>query len=383
MYTVLPTHTEIAGVTLASVGILLSANRFIRLFLNGPIGILTDRWPRRWIFVPAVFLGALSTAIYALSNSFLPLFSGRLLWGVAWSGLWISGNAIVLDISSRHERGRNVGIYYLSFSLGAATGSILGGVLTDWLGYHRAMGVSASLTLLGAIVALLFLPETSESTVERQHADVKNISEPSATTDWKQLISASGLLGVNRFVMAGILLATFGLFLAQLLGETIVVANRTIGITTVTGLALGLSTLLGMVAAPAAGGLSDRIGKRWGVISGSLVTGSTGFSLLAVGTPVSVLFGLPLVSISSGGNQGLATTLVGDLSPPRRHGRRLGLLYTVGDFASAIGPPFAYALIPLVGLSSLYLMSAGLFGLMLIVAFWWAIAKRTKIKVTR
>ena len=381
MYTVLPTHTFAAGVTLASVGILLSANRFIRLFLNGPIGLLTDRWPRRWIFVPAVFLGALSTAIYAWSGSFWPLLSGRLLWGIAWAGLWISGNAIVLDVSPEHKRGRSVGIYFVSFYLGAAAGSILGGALTDWLGYHRAMGVASSLTLIGAIVALFFLPETSTLTASsssRSAGDRAAVRRQSSVTDWRQLFSATGLLGINRFVMAGVFLATFGLFLAQILGETIIIAGRSVGVTTLTGLGLGLSTVLGMLAAPAAGGLSDRIKRRWSVVSGGLVTGITGFSLLAAATPASILLGLPLVSIASGGNQGLSTTLVGDLSPPRRHGRRLGLLYTVGDFSSAIGPPLAYALMPVIGLSSLYLMSAVLLGLMLALSLWWVARTRPK-----
>lgn len=379
MYTVLPTHTEAAGVTLASVGLLLSANRFIRLLLNGPIGLLTDRWPRRRIFVPAVFLGAMSTAIYVLSSSLWPLLSGRLLWGVAWAGLWISGNAIVLDVSSEGTRGRTVGIYYLSFYLGAAGGSMLGGVLTDWLGYHQAMAVCATLTFLGAVTALLILPETFLSRDQDRHSTSKSTAQPTQTTDWKQLISAAGLLGVNRFVMAGVFIATFGLFLATSIGDSIVIAGRSIGVTTVTGLGLGLSTILGMVAAPALGSLSDRIGDRWRVISGSLSIGSAGFLLLAAATPVTVLFGVPMVSVSSGGNQGLSTTLVGDLSRQQRQGRRLGLLYTVGDLASALGPPLAYALIPLIGVSSLYLMSASLFGLMFVVAIWWAVIQRSTL----
>ncbi|UCG25283.1 MAG: MFS transporter [Chloroflexota bacterium] len=235
MYTVLPTHTDAAGVTLASVGILLSANRFIRLFLNGPIGILTDRWPRRRIFVPAVFLGALSTAIYALSGSFWPLLSGRLLWGLAWAGLWISGNAIVLDVSPEHRRGRSVGIYFVSFYLGAATGSILGGALTDCLGYHRAMGIAAGLSLTGAMVALLLLPETStfsrDSLSPSSEHVIAAVRRQTGVTDWRQLFSATGLLGVNRFVMAGVFIGTFGLFLSQILGETVSVFGRTVGVT--------------------------------------------------------------------------------------------------------------------------------------------------------
>ena len=65
LYTVLPTHTEDAGVTLAGVGILLGVNRAVRLFTNGPAGLAYDRVPRRRLFLPALFLGAFSTAIYA------------------------------------------------------------------------------------------------------------------------------------------------------------------------------------------------------------------------------------------------------------------------------------------------------------------------------
>ena len=60
LYTVLPTHTAEAGIALGGVGILLGINRAVRLFLNGPAGLAYDRMPRRWLFIPALFIGALS-----------------------------------------------------------------------------------------------------------------------------------------------------------------------------------------------------------------------------------------------------------------------------------------------------------------------------------
>lgn len=370
MYTVLPTHFDAAGVALGSVGLLLSVNRFIRIFLNGPVGVLTDRWPRRRVFIPALFLGGISTVIYALSHSFWPLLSGRLIWGVAWAGIWVSGNAIVLDISSADDRGLFVGRYQFAFFLGAAGGAIVGGVLTDWLGFHLAMAVASTLTLLGAVVALLFLPETSKSGWKEQN-QIQDEPEQIEEADVPQLTSATALLGVNRLVVAGILIATFGRYLAEKIGDSIGFAQLTVGVATLTGLALGASTLIGMVSAPAAGKLSDRYRSRWGVASGGLTCGLAGFSLLSYGTPLAIIAGLPLVSVSSGSNQGMSTSLIGDLSPEIRHGRRLGILFTVGDFAGAIGPPVAYALLPLIGLSALYGISAGLVGSMLVVALWW------------
>jgi predicted MFS family arabinose efflux permease len=81
LYTVLPTHTAEAGIALSSVGIILGINRAVRLFLNGPAGLVYDRWPRRRLFVPALFIGALSTAVYADTGGFWPILVGRLLWG--------------------------------------------------------------------------------------------------------------------------------------------------------------------------------------------------------------------------------------------------------------------------------------------------------------
>jgi MFS family permease len=55
------------------------------------------------------------------------------------------------------------GLYQLSFYLGSTLGFPIGGLLTDWLGFHPAMMVAAAVTGAGAIVALLLLPETRPS----------------------------------------------------------------------------------------------------------------------------------------------------------------------------------------------------------------------------
>ena len=378
LYAVLPTHVTEAGIPLATVGILLSANRFIRLVLNVPAGMAFDRWPRRPLFVTALFIGSASTAIYALTQGFWPLLFGRLLWGLAWVGIWVGGNTIILDISRQDNRGRWVGAYQIAFFLGASGGAILGGLLTDWLGYHQAMGIGASLTVLGALVALLFLPETRGLRPDRGGSDITQPNPIVKPPRRDELISAIALMGVNRLVVAGILMSTFGLLLYEQIGDSVEIAGHIIGVATLTGIGLGTQALVSMVAAPAMGGLSDRTGNRWQVTAGGLAPGVAGFSLFAVGAPLTILLGLPLVAITSGSNQGLSTALVGDLSAEGRHGRQLGWLFTTGDLASAIGPLLAYALIPWLGLSQIYLLAAGLFTTMLVVAWHWAVRLKHK-----
>ena len=371
LYTVLPTHTVAAGVSVASVGILLSANRFIRLLINGPAGMAYDRLPRRPLFVSALFIGACSTAIYGLTQGFWLLLLGRLLWGLAWAGIWVGGNTIVLDIADNENRGRLVGIYQLTFFLGSSGGARLGGILTDLLGVYQNMIISAVLTLIGAFIALIFLPETQRLKEASVYA-TRKFEQPKTTStssEKAEIFSITTLFSVNRFVMAGVLMATLGLFLQNQLGEHIQFAGRTIGVTTLTGLGLGLSTLTAMVSALLLGGVSDRVRNRWRVVAGGLVPGVVGFSLMALGLPLTILFGIPLIATTSGSNQGLSTALTGDLGNGQRQSRRLGMLFTFGDFASAIAPPLAYAMMPLVGIKTLYLVSAGLFALLLLMSF--------------
>ena len=378
MYTVLPTHTAEAGIGLAAVGVMLSANRWVRLGANGAVGWLAERWPRRRLFVPALFLGALSTSIYGWTQGYWPLLIGRLLWGIAWSGIWIAGNAIVLDISEAHNRGRLVGLYNVAFFTGAGAGSFVGGALTDWLGYAAMFRVAALLTLLGAVTAWLFLPETRQQpktrvvpvTGKAMVTETAVSSALSTSVSKPQMFSILTLIGINRIVMAGTLFPTFGLFLLKTLGEEVVINGRIIGITTLTGLGLSASTFIGLGFVPLIGGLSDRWGNRWGTTAVGLLPGIVGFALLSLAAPWMIGLGLPLASATSGSNQGMATALLGDVAGSKS-GRWLGVLFTVGDLASAVGPLLAFWLIDFVPIRALYAGAGMLFLGMLLVAMWW------------
>jgi MFS family permease len=247
---------------------------------------------------------------------------------------------------------------------------MLGGFLTDLLGYNTTMLLHASLMLIGALVALFLLPETAgiqktgnTSGVGTHHDD------PSARPNRRrQFLPTAVLFGINRFVIPGMLISTFGLFLSEKFGASVSIAGLTIGVATLTGVGLGASTLISMISAPVAGTISDRVSDRWRTVTGGLLPGIAGFSFLALGSPLLITIGVPLISLTSGSNQGLATTLVGDSSRDRKHSRELGALFTVGDLMSAAGPMVAYALLPALSISGLYVIAAALFGGMFIVA---------------
>lgn len=362
LYTVLPTHTEQVGISMAAVGILLSANRFIRLFLNKPTGIAYDSSLRRRLFVPALLIGALSTAVYAGTHGFWPLLAGRLLWGIAWSGIWIGGATIIMDISNNDNRGRWTGWYQTWFYLGTSLGAIIGGWLTDIWGFSLAMWVGAGLTALGAVFVYFTLPET------RMLADQKSeINNKNSNDIWQpgfEFYTVITINGINRFITAGVIAATLALLVNNHLPNT----NIILGVASVTGLLAGFRTILSMFSAPLSGIISDKNESRWGVAISALVLGAIGMLLLISIHPIVFMLGICLSAVASGSLQSLMTARTGDIVGLAHQGRAIGNLQTAGDLGSALGPVAAYALLGWITLDGLYVICAILFGIGLILA---------------
>jgi MFS family permease len=364
LYTVLPTHTAEAGIVLSEVGIILGVNRAIRVFLNGPAGIVYDKSPRRRLFVAALFVGALSTAVYAATRGFWPLLVGRLLWGLAWSGIWVGGATVIMDVTTLSDRGRWSGLYQTWFFLGAALGAFAGGLLTDWIGYTATMWIGATLTALGGLVAAARLPETRPVL---SAGPIRTSPTDAAASDARRdrpvlrarrgLWTAAFLHGINRFVIAGVLYATMGL----LVQDRLPFDDLGLGVATATGMLIAGRTVFSMASAPLAGSVSDWAGSRWGVVRWGLAIGAVSLSLITLRAPLAILIGITLGAMTSASVQTLVIALAGDLADPTRRGRAIGLVHTVGDIGSAAGPPIAYALLPAVGLDGVYWLCAGLF----------------------
>ena len=107
LYVVLPSPeiAQQAGLTLAMVGFLLGINRLVRLLFNGLAGGIYDRLPRRPLMIISLGIGTISTAIYAVGSGLFILTVGRVLWGLAWSGIWVGANSMTLDVSNDLNRG--------------------------------------------------------------------------------------------------------------------------------------------------------------------------------------------------------------------------------------------------------------------------------------
>jgi len=366
MYAVLANQIEVVGISLAVVGMLLGANRLIRIPGNILSGVLYDRMNRRPLYLLGLVLGIFSTLGYGWSYGFWPMLASRVLWGVAWALINVGGYTMILDYSSSEDRGRMTGFFQMAFMLGLAISPILGGPLTDAVGFRSAVRICAAVSGIGLVVALVALPETRPTDVEpsgRLWDGVQRQRLVVWASAWRQvdqrILRASYIYFVAFFINGGVMMSTISLFLKQQGGTNISLGGMAIGVASLAGMLLAMRAVLGMVAGPVAGVLSDWLGDRWPVVRGGIVVGSIGFLILALWSSLAAIpLGVALVASSAAALLTALAALVGDLASGERQGVTMGALATAGDAGSAIGPLVAFALAATMDLRWIYLMSA-------------------------
>jgi MFS family permease len=384
LYAVLVTQLDALGLSLAAVGVLLSVNRLVRIPGNLVAGILFDRWGRRPLFLVGMTLGVLSTASYGLARGFWPFLLARAAWGVAWTLINIGGRTIALDVSTDADRGRVTGFYQAWMWAGFALGPLLGGILTDRIGFRPTMLILAALTAVGLVVALLAVPETLRrsqgSGVRSQGAEGRILHSALCTLRSGRVflratpafLLLAALLLITQFTGEGIATSTLTLWLQSRFGQIVALDGITVGIATAGGIVAAAFSILAGIAGPAGGHLSDRYDRR-AVIVGSLILAILGFVPLATGGSVAAFaLGVVLLAVSSGAALAALIAQAGDLTPPGRQGTVMGLLATVSDVGLMLGPIVAFGLLPTIGLSAVYGMCILACVVGLALALWQA-----------
>jgi MFS family permease len=353
LYVVLPTHTGEAGILIGQVGIILSANRLIRLVLNGPYGVIVERSSRRKVLLASVLVGALATSLYTFKIFWLFVI-GRLLWGAAWSGLYIGVNAVLYDIAGDGNRGRIIGRFQMWLFIGMGGSSVVGGLLTDLLGFREAMWAGV-LALFGALALwYTLLPETQSDSAP-EIASPSAAPSPAVGIFSAPVITAMLIMGLNWLVFLGWINGAMSIILEQRVSDSLEIAGVVIKIGTLTGVVVAFQMIAGLMTAPISGQLSDWSRNRWGLVMGALIAGVISLAALVNGRGWVVIAATLLASMTSGILQTQSITIVGDYAGRNR--RALGVMATVSDAGSAAGPLIGFAILPIIGLDGVFVVA--------------------------
>jgi MFS family permease len=332
LYLLLPLYPDVFGVTLPEVGVLLAANRLVRIVgYQWVASLYAMRGPRLTCLL-AVVATILSTLGYTLLSGFWALLALRLMWGLAFAGLNIANqalaSAVAVDMSRRAGRARAI------VAAGPTLGLLGGALLAEFAG-PRIVFLVLGLVAVPALLFARWLPHAPEAIAARAPA----VSWPSPLNVWAFCAG---------FTLDGIFIVGLAITVA---------AHQPHGAIVAAGAAMALRYALEIVLSPVSGRVAQRAGPRR-LLVGCAMTAAFGLALVAMADLSSsdaVLWaGLLTTIVLRAALQPLPGPVVAEAYPGSARVTALAAQATWRDIGAGLGPLAAGVLLPVLAPAALY-----------------------------
>jgi MFS family permease len=318
LYLLLPLHIQAFGISLAQAGVLLAANRLVRIFGYSYVVRYYARHGDR----PTVMLAAATAAICALGNAFISgfwwLLILRLGWGLSYAAMNLSTQVLATSqaAGAAHRSGRSRAL----IAIGPMIALPMGALISLEFGPRLIFLLLAIAALVGLWVAR-GLPEAAHA---MPAASKRRFKAPDSVAIWS-FIEGIALDGLFIFGLA-------------LQAQSMMGANAVV----VAGVLLALRYVSEMVLSPLGGRAADHFGAIRMLVVCSILTC---IALTAFGSHWLIL-GAGAVLVLRAVQLPLVTTLVAQRNPGPGRVQALAANSVWRDIGAGIGPLLAGLLLP-------------------------------------
>ncbi|MDN3551204.1 MFS transporter [Mucilaginibacter aquaedulcis] len=321
------------GVNKETIGLLTASFSIAQFFATPVLGSWSDRIGRKWILAFSLLGSCLSFILFGLANSLLLLFAARILDGITGGNISVA-QAMVSDMSSAKDRAKNFGLLGSAFGFGYVIGPAIGGLLSK-LGDRVPFFFAAAMALVGMVLALIFLKETSSDKTRQENKQNKLFN-------FGALVSVLKKPAIGASVFMGFLLTTAQF--AMLIGFQTVCADQFKLSAVQTGLfyaGFGVSGILMQLLVP---WISKLLPAKAGVLLVStlicaaamvwcgMVAGLFGFAL-----------GIGIYGLFNGLRNPMLNAVIADRMDEKERGQIMGINQSYAAIGQTIGPLLASA----------------------------------------
>lgn len=136
--------------TALGFGVAFSALTVSRLFVQIPVGRLSDRIGRKKLIVWGLVALAPLTVLFGYVGSTVQLINLRLVQGVATACIAAPAFALAGDLARKGGEGREMSFVTMGFGLGLGIGPLMAGALAGYVGFEVPFYVVGGMSLLAA-----------------------------------------------------------------------------------------------------------------------------------------------------------------------------------------------------------------------------------------
>ncbi len=155
------------GATLAEAGWVSTGYACANVVIIPLSAWLGMRFGKKNYFLFSLVGFTAASVLCGLSNSLGMLIFARVLQGLAGGGLLAKAQAIVFEAFPPAERGLASAIFGLGVIAGPAIGPVLGGWLTDNLGWRWIFFINIPAGIAAVLICAMFLPADREEEIQR------------------------------------------------------------------------------------------------------------------------------------------------------------------------------------------------------------------------
>lgn len=340
------------GLSYAEAGIVQSAYFWTYALAQMPIGVVADRLGPARVMTACTALLAVGAAAFAFSNSLAAGVAARLLVGLGAAAVWVPGMRLVSEWFPGHERARATGIMSAGGACGGTLALLVVPVIASGWGWRWAYGATAVPALVAvAMMALLLRPAPGAAP-----------ASTGAGAGIGRVLRARVLWPFNLMVFFSYgAYFSFLTFVPAFLVQGIGASQPQAGVVT------ALITAGTIVSWPAAGWLSDRLGRRKPITLASQALSAAACLAFAFAVPHLPLGGAGAVAAATGlvvGGMILPFVMVIELFPPELAATAAGVTNTATFVGAMVLPVLLGRIVDVTGgFTAAFALAAALQGL--------------------
>ena len=147
-------------------------------------GKLGDQYGRKYLFIAAIVIFLIGSALSGLAQSMTELIAFRALQGVGGGGLMVLAQAIVGDIVPPRERGKYQGAFGAVFGVASVIGPLLGGFFVDNLSWRWVFYINLPIGAVALVVVTAVLPASLGPPPAHHRLRRRRPSSPGSRPAW-------------------------------------------------------------------------------------------------------------------------------------------------------------------------------------------------------